>query len=105
RQNYVDEIKKCQQQEIYNLELNKIVLLKNVPVQESEKEIKETLEEYGYSVEQVKRFNKMPMIMITLSKAEEMMKILQDKNIQIGYSMAQAVIFDKNRSRPKHHFK
>ncbi|ETO10771.1 hypothetical protein RFI_26606 [Reticulomyxa filosa] len=50
RRNYVDEIKKRKQQEIYNPELNKIVLLKNVPVQESEQEIKETLEEYGYSI-------------------------------------------------------
>ncbi|ETO10873.1 hypothetical protein RFI_26504, partial [Reticulomyxa filosa] len=60
--NYVDEIKKRKQQEAFNPELNKIVLLKN---------IKETLEEYGYSVEQVKRFNRMPMVMVTLSKSED----------------------------------
>ncbi|ETN97811.1 hypothetical protein RFI_39716 [Reticulomyxa filosa] len=43
--NYVDEIKKRKQQGVFNHELNKIVLLKNVPVRESEKEIKETLED------------------------------------------------------------
>ncbi|ETO01376.1 hypothetical protein RFI_36064, partial [Reticulomyxa filosa] len=90
--NYVDEIKKRKQQEIFNPELNEIVLLKNVQIRESEKEIKETLEEYVYSVEQVKRFNRMPMI-------------LQDKDIQIGYAMTQVILFDKNKSRPKHHFK
>ncbi|ETO08915.1 cellular nucleic acid-binding protein [Reticulomyxa filosa] len=47
----------------------------------------------------------MPIAMVTLSKPEEVMKILQDKEIQIGYAIAQAVIYDKNKSRPKHHFK
>ncbi|ETO01243.1 hypothetical protein RFI_36197, partial [Reticulomyxa filosa] len=63
QRNYVDEIKKRKQQEVYNPELNKTVLLRNVPVQESENEIKETLEEYGYSVDVVKRFNRMPIVM------------------------------------------
>ncbi|ETO00661.1 hypothetical protein RFI_36779, partial [Reticulomyxa filosa] len=64
----------------------------NVPVLE--------LEDYGYSVDQVKRFNRMPIVMVTLSKAENVMKILM-----IRRSMAQAALYDKNKSRPKYHFK
>ncbi|ETO36193.1 hypothetical protein RFI_00870 [Reticulomyxa filosa] len=82
---------KSEEQAKYIDEITLMKLKNNVPVQESEQEIKETLEEYGYSAEQAKRFKKMQMVMITLSKAEEVMKILQDKNIQIGYSMAQAI--------------
>ncbi|ETO02985.1 hypothetical protein RFI_34428 [Reticulomyxa filosa] len=43
--------------------------------------------------------------MVTLSKSEDVMKILQDKDLQNVYTIAQAVLFDKNKSRPKSYFK
>ncbi|ETO05729.1 hypothetical protein RFI_31667 [Reticulomyxa filosa] len=48
---------------------------------------------------------KIPMVMVTLSKSEDVMKILQDKDLQNVYTIAQAVLFDKNKSRPKSYFK
>ncbi|ETO34152.1 hypothetical protein RFI_02942, partial [Reticulomyxa filosa] len=77
-----------------NEQTSQMQIQMQVDVRESEKKIKETLEKYGYSIEQV---NRMQIVIATSSKRDDVMKLLQDKEIHIGYS--QAVIFDKNKSR------
>ncbi|ETN99054.1 hypothetical protein RFI_38431 [Reticulomyxa filosa] len=64
---------------VTNPEVNKYVLLRGVSTRESDDEIKETLEDYGYQIQEVKRFHKMPIVKVLLSK--------------------------KGKSRPKSHFK
>ncbi|ETO35841.1 hypothetical protein RFI_01221, partial [Reticulomyxa filosa] len=54
---------------------------RSISIQESENEIKETLEDYVYHVQEVKRLHKM------LSNSDDVVKILKDSDIQIGYSM------------------
>ncbi|ETO12370.1 hypothetical protein RFI_25006 [Reticulomyxa filosa] len=67
RRNYVDEIKERKEQD------------------SGENEIKETLKKYDYSVEKMKRLSRMPIVMVIISKLEEVMTIIDDKEIQIGY--------------------
>ncbi|ETO17035.1 hypothetical protein RFI_20298, partial [Reticulomyxa filosa] len=67
--------------------------------------VKRSQRNIGYSIDQIKLFNRIPMVMVTLSKSEDVMKILQDKDLQNVYTIAQAVLFDKNKSRPKSYFK
>ncbi|ETO15445.1 hypothetical protein RFI_21919, partial [Reticulomyxa filosa] len=67
------------------------VLLRGISIQESENEIKETLEDYGYHVQEVKQFNKMQLI----SNYDDIVKMLKENDIQIGYSMVKVEQFDK----------
>ncbi|ETO33288.1 hypothetical protein RFI_03820 [Reticulomyxa filosa] len=50
---YVEEQKQRRKEEITNPESNKVVLFKNVSIRESEQEIKETLEELGFTNGQI----------------------------------------------------
>ncbi|ETN98651.1 hypothetical protein RFI_38841, partial [Reticulomyxa filosa] len=68
---------------------NRYVLLRGVSIHESENEIKEILADYGYQVQEVKRFHKMPIVKVMLSKIEDW--------IFNGES-------DQNKSSPKSHF-
>ncbi|ETO11780.1 hypothetical protein RFI_25596 [Reticulomyxa filosa] len=52
----------------------------------------------------VKRFHKMPIVKVLLSKTEDVVKISKDNDIQIVYSMVKVEPFDKSKSRPKSHF-
>ncbi|ETN99183.1 hypothetical protein RFI_38298, partial [Reticulomyxa filosa] len=65
----------------------------------------ETLEDYGYQIQKVKQLHKMPLVKVLLFKTEDVVKILKDNDIQIGYSMVKVEPFDKDKSRPKSHFK
>ena len=105
RKEFAEEQKKRREEAVLNPEINKNVLLRNVPVCETEEQIKSILEEYGYEIQEVKRFKNLPMVRVQLSKSEDVSKILEDKDIQIGYSIAEPQPFDKNKSRPKSHFK
>ncbi|ETN97228.1 hypothetical protein RFI_40303, partial [Reticulomyxa filosa] len=73
--------------------------------QKKKREEAETLEDYGYQTQEVKRFHKMPIVKVLLSKTEDIIKILKDNDIQIGYSVVKVEPFDKGKSRPKYHFK
>ncbi|ETO16420.1 hypothetical protein RFI_20920 [Reticulomyxa filosa] len=64
---------------VINPEVNRYVLLRGVLNRESDGEIKEALE--------VKRFHKMPIAKMLLSKTKDVVKILKDNDIQIGYSV------------------
>ncbi|ETO02273.1 hypothetical protein RFI_35163, partial [Reticulomyxa filosa] len=64
---FAAEQKQKRENAVINPEINKYVLLRGVSIHESENEIKETLEDYGYQVQEVKRFNKMPIIKVMLS--------------------------------------
>ncbi|ETO36219.1 hypothetical protein RFI_00843, partial [Reticulomyxa filosa] len=70
--------------------------LNQLAIHESENEIKETLD----YVQEVKRFHKMPIIKVMLSNSSDVVN-----DIQIGYSMVKVEPFDRNKSRPKSHFK
>ncbi|ETO01796.1 hypothetical protein RFI_35642 [Reticulomyxa filosa] len=58
----------------------------------NENEIKETLEDYGYHVQEVKRLHKMPIVKVMLSNSNDVVKILTFR-------------LDKNKSSLKSHFK
>ncbi|ETO03061.1 hypothetical protein RFI_34349 [Reticulomyxa filosa] len=58
------------------------VLLRGVSIHESENEIKEILEDYGYQIQEVKRFHKMLIVKVMLSNSSYVVKILKDNDIQ-----------------------
>ncbi|ETO32985.1 hypothetical protein RFI_04122 [Reticulomyxa filosa] len=60
---------------------------------------------YGYQIQEAKLFHKVPIVKVLLSKTEDVVKILKDNDIQIGYSMTKVEPFDKGKSRQKSHFK
>ncbi|ETO04740.1 hypothetical protein RFI_32656 [Reticulomyxa filosa] len=78
---------------------------KNFDQQHHDNDTKETLENYGYQIQEVKRFHKMTIVKLMLSKTEDVIKILKDNDIQIGYSVVKVGPFDRNKSRPKSHFR
>lgn len=102
--NYVNEQKEKRIQQVQNPEENKTVLLKNVPLRETEEEIKETLTELEYNIEKVERFKRLPIVKVTFGTSQDVQRIIQDQNIRIGYNLVKCEIFDKFRSRPRSHF-
>ena len=85
--NYVQEQKAKRNEIIHNPEINRVVLLKNVSLRETEQEIKETLQEMNYNVENVERFTGLPVVKVTLSTAEDVKQLLQEKEFLIGYNL------------------
>lgn len=105
QKDYVALQKSKRQAEVLNTETNHQVILKSVPLRESNEDIKEILEEYGYHVKEILRFKSLPIVKVTLSSSEEVRKILEATDIQIGYSTVKVEMFDKYKSRPVSHFK
>ncbi|ETN98667.1 hypothetical protein RFI_38825, partial [Reticulomyxa filosa] len=91
RKTFAAEQKKKREEAVTNPE----VLLRGVSIYESENEIKEILEDYGYQIQEVKRFHKMPIVKVMLSNSSDVVKILKDNDIQIGYSMVKVEPFDQ----------
>jgi hypothetical protein len=105
QKDYVALQKSKRQAEVLNTETNHQVILKSVPLREANEDIKEILEEYGYHVKEILRFKSLPIVKVTLSSSEEVRKILEATDIQIGYSTVKVEMFDKYKSRPISHFK
>ncbi|ETO21325.1 hypothetical protein RFI_15879 [Reticulomyxa filosa] len=56
----------------------KIYVLLRVSINESDNDIKETLTDYGYQIQEVKRFHKIPIVKVMiLSKTEDVIKVLK----------------------------
>ncbi|ETO00191.1 hypothetical protein RFI_37256, partial [Reticulomyxa filosa] len=87
RKSFAAEQKKKREEAVINPEINRYVLLRGVSIHESENEIKETLEDYGYQIQELKQFHKIPIVKVMLSNSSDVVKILKDNYIQIGYSM------------------
>ena len=104
KKSYVEEIKKKRVEDACNPDINRCVLLKNVSLQESEKEIAEALKEAGYEVETIERFKNQPVVKVKLVTGEQVKNILQDENLFIGYQKVRCEIFDPYRRRPRHQF-
>ncbi|ETO01719.1 hypothetical protein RFI_35720, partial [Reticulomyxa filosa] len=68
----------------------KYALLRGVSTRESDNEIKETLKDYGYQIQEVKRFHKMPIVKTMISD---------------WMFNGESGPFDKSKLRPKSHFK
>ncbi|ETO09871.1 hypothetical protein RFI_27506, partial [Reticulomyxa filosa] len=77
-------------EEITNPEINKIVLFKNASIQG---EIKETLEVLEFNVEKVERLKGLPMVKVTFSNTNDAKRAIQEKNICIGFNVAECEYF------------
>ncbi|ETO21193.1 hypothetical protein RFI_16011 [Reticulomyxa filosa] len=82
---YVEDTKRKRIEELNDPEMNRYMLLKNINIRESEQEIIDTLAEYKYSVNEIQRFNGLPVAKVLMSTAEDVRRILKDDNIFIGY--------------------
>ncbi|ETO03151.1 hypothetical protein RFI_34259, partial [Reticulomyxa filosa] len=82
---YVEDTKRKRIEEVNDPEMNRYMLLKNINIRESEQEIIDTLAEYKYSVNEIQRFNGLPVAKVLMSTAEDVRRILKDDNIFIGY--------------------
>lgn len=102
--NYVQEQKVKRNEEVNNPEINRDVILKNVSLRETEDEIMETLHEMNLNIAKVERFKGLPIVKVTFSTSEDVKRILQEKEIIIGYNVVECHLFDKFRSRPRSHF-
>ncbi|ETO08755.1 hypothetical protein RFI_28631, partial [Reticulomyxa filosa] len=102
---YSEEAKKKRLEDVNNPDVNRYVLLKNINLRESEKEIISSLEEYKYKIQECKRFKGLPIVKVLMSSAEDVKRILSDNNIFIGYQKVKCEIFDQNRRRPRKSFK
>lgn len=105
QRSYVEEKKKKRKEDACNPYINRCVLLKNVSLQESTKEIEEALKEAGYTVEKIERFKNQPVVKVMLETGEQVTNILQDNNLYIGYQKARCELFDPYRRRPRRHFR
>ncbi|ETO01669.1 RNA pseudouridylate synthase, partial [Reticulomyxa filosa] len=86
---------------VKNPDVNRYVLLKNVSIRESEKEILETLKDLNLNVEKVERFKGLPMVKVLFANSQDVRQLLQTGSIQIGFEHASCEPFDYNRNRPK----
>ena len=102
---YAFEQNEKRKHEVVNPELNRWVLLRNVSVSDSIEEIAEKLKNYDYGVAAVEMFKQIPIVKITLSSAQDVKRILDYKNLYIGYNLVQCEMLDKYRSRPRNHFR
>ncbi|ETO15980.1 hypothetical protein RFI_21381 [Reticulomyxa filosa] len=57
------------------------------------------------SENEIKNIGGLWIVKVMLSNSSDIVKILKDNDIQIGYLMIKIESFDKNKSRPKSHFK
>ncbi|ETO06867.1 hypothetical protein RFI_30525, partial [Reticulomyxa filosa] len=105
QKSYQEEVKKKRVEDVNNPNVNRYVLLKNINIRESEKEILDSLAEYKYNVQQIQRFKGLPIVKVLMPSAEEVKRILDDNNIFIGYRQVKCEIFDQNRRRPRKAFK
>ncbi|ETO16297.1 hypothetical protein RFI_21057 [Reticulomyxa filosa] len=91
------ENKDCKQKIVrklrFDIYLNKYVMLRELSARESDSEIKETLEDYGYQNDYI--------ICQLLKCCYPRLKILKDNDIKIGYSMVKVQPFDKGKSGQK----
>ncbi|ETN97912.1 hypothetical protein RFI_39614, partial [Reticulomyxa filosa] len=71
RKSFAAEQKKKREEAVINPEINRYVLLRGVSIHESENKIKETLEDYGYQIQEVKRFHKMHIVKVMLSNSSD----------------------------------
>ena len=104
RSTYAAEQKEKRSKQVLDPEENRFVLLKNVPLFDTEAEILEVLQNLGLGVEKLERFARLPIVKVLFSTSEDVRKVLNEGKIQIGYQMVSFEPFDKFRRRPRSHF-